>query len=126
MRTSAQEEGETGLSNGLRHRPLHDRFVQMIPVGWTPSWIAAHPRCGKHELPTPLDRRGRILPDDGLRQDNATESACEVTRVDPANALEVASQGCVQSRRQGGHPIFASLPATHHDLAGRKVQVLDA
>ena len=85
--------GETGLSCGLPNRPLHDRFVNVIPRRRAELRIATDARRREHELPAPLARRLRILAAQCTGQDDRPNPS-----VRSRSCWRFTSRRCIPSR----------------------------
>jgi hypothetical protein len=98
---------DAGRANGVLHRSLHDRLVQMMTSPLPCRLVDIEPSRWKHPLPRPLTRRIGIFRTKRARKRHAPTAARDVRRVLSLDPLQMSVQRTSQSR---GHNVTRSLP----------------
>src|SRR3989442_15696490 len=98
----------------------------MLPAELAGHAVPIEPRRREHPLPDPLPPGVRVLAVERRRKLNPTAPRLKIAPVLLANPVEVPDQ--IRLDRCGQHcdPVLVALGASHEDLIGAEVDVLDA
>jgi hypothetical protein len=67
QRVGARALRDASLAHGRLHRPLQDRFVQVMAAALARQPVAADAGGGEHPLPAPFPAHARVLSQQGGR-----------------------------------------------------------
>ena len=118
--------GQAGATARLAHGVLHHAFVQVVAALVLRLGVAVPARGREHPLPVDVARGARILQRQRVGQRHVAGARGHVLRVQLAHARQLLLQRRPRAGRQHGAPVLAALAATHRQLVGVQVDVLDA
>ena len=123
---TADPAGDAELDDGRAEGSLDDGLVQVMAALDLRAGVDAHVLAREDELPAPVALGARVLPGDGVGQEDVAEAIGEVVGVDAPNAREPGRQRRADDRRKGDDAVALALGVADEDAVVAELDVLDA
>ena len=116
---------QTGLSNGLFHYLLQNRFVQVMSALLSGFPICVVASCGKYPLPSPLFSGVGVFALQGVWQSDSASAAFEIAPVLLLDYFEMPGEWFFHGCRKHRVPIFVAFARPHNYLIGDEIDIFD-